>query len=187
MSRYHTAYINLGLGQRITAKDWKAMDSMRSLFSFAIPTEECFTAIAEHSPILEVGAGNGYWAYELRERGVDIIPTDIVDKHHNYFPQVKGGHLWLSPEIICAEDAIEKYLDHTLMMIWPDYDKPWAFYALKKYTGQYFIFVGEGWGGCTANDAFSHLLESQWEVLKTIHIPQHMGIHDYFRIYKRQV
>src|SRR5580692_3306348 len=45
-------------------------------FGFAVITEEVIALLKGYQPILEVGAGSGYWSYELRKAGIDIITTD---------------------------------------------------------------------------------------------------------------
>ena len=44
--------------------------------SFAIPNEVAIAAIAAHAPLVEVGAGTGYWSAVLQRRGVDILAFD---------------------------------------------------------------------------------------------------------------
>ena len=44
--------------------------------SFAIPTEAALEAIAEHAPLIECGAGTGYWSALLQQRGIDVIAYD---------------------------------------------------------------------------------------------------------------
>ena len=51
-------------------------ESFTQRYAFAIPSEEALTTIAELGPILEVGAGTGYWAYELAKCGADVVATD---------------------------------------------------------------------------------------------------------------
>ncbi len=46
---------------------------MVSKYSWALPNEELLTEIASRSPIIEIGAGNGYWASLLSKKGADII------------------------------------------------------------------------------------------------------------------
>ena len=45
-------------------------------YSWAIPSNEVILKIAQHSPLLEVGAGTGYWSWLLRQARADIIATD---------------------------------------------------------------------------------------------------------------
>ena len=41
-------------------------------YAFAIPSDEALDALADVSPLVEMGAGTGYWAYLLRKRHVDV-------------------------------------------------------------------------------------------------------------------
>ena len=60
--------------------------------------------IAEHSPIVELGAGTGYWAAMLARRGADVIAYDIEPPtsktnnqffHRQYFHVAAGTHATL--------------------------------------------------------------------------------------------
>lgn len=44
--------------------------------SFAVPSESALAAIAECGPIVEMGAGSGYWTALLQHRGVDVVAYD---------------------------------------------------------------------------------------------------------------
>lgn len=49
-------------------------------FAFAVPTEEVLEIVASlGKPVVEVGAGTGYWSWLLRNRGVDVIAYDAHD------------------------------------------------------------------------------------------------------------
>ena len=43
--------------------------------------------------------------------------------------------------------------------------------CLEHYTGQRLIYIGEGDGGCTADDQFHQMLEEHWE-----EVENHRGI-----------
>eukprot|EP00271_Cylindrocystis_brebissonii_P019739 TRINITY_DN6186_c0_g1_i1.p1 TRINITY_DN6186_c0_g1~~TRINITY_DN6186_c0_g1_i1.p1 ORF type:complete len:542 (-),score=66.17 TRINITY_DN6186_c0_g1_i1:227-1852(-) len=51
---------------------------LRRLYSWAVPTEEALAAIAAAAPngLVEMGAGTGYWAMLLRQRGVAVAAYD---------------------------------------------------------------------------------------------------------------
>jgi hypothetical protein len=51
---------------------------LRRMYSWGIPTNEALDAVSNASPagVIEVGAGTGYWAMLLQNRGVDIIAYD---------------------------------------------------------------------------------------------------------------
>ena len=44
--------------------------------SFAIPNEAALATIAENAPLIECGAGTGYWSALLQQRGVDVLAFD---------------------------------------------------------------------------------------------------------------
>ena len=60
------------------------MFSLRRKFSYAIPTEEVLRVLClpVFSPIVEIGAGTGYWAYLLRRRHVKIHAYDTYPPTH---------------------------------------------------------------------------------------------------------
>lgn len=66
-------------------------------YGFAIPNHEALEAIVElHQPIVEIGAGTGYWCYLLRQRGVDIVAYDTKNSQHKFEREwtdiVQGDH-----------------------------------------------------------------------------------------------
>lgn len=47
------------------------------LYAFAAPNEAALAALGKLAPLIEVGAGVGYWAHLLQARGIDVLATDI--------------------------------------------------------------------------------------------------------------
>jgi hypothetical protein len=80
-------------------------DELVHLYSWAIPNEDALRAIAAHGPILEVGAGNGYWAQLLTERGVDVLAFDPVPFAEGHYAEVE------STSVICRDGSswIQEY------------------------------------------------------------------------------
>jgi hypothetical protein len=160
-------------------------DDMVHLYSFAIPNDEALDALADHGPILEIGAGNGYWASLMRQKGIDVIALDLYPPPHpknNYF----RGDPWTDIEQGGAEES-EHHSNRTLFLCWPDLDDPWAYNALSCYTGNQVAYVGAGFGGCTADDAFHEKLDEEWEETVVVNIPQWTALHDSLRFYERKV
>jgi hypothetical protein len=56
----------------------RVQQPVRHGFGYAVPTEEALAALAALSPLLEIGAGVGYWAALLRGRGADVLATDAA-------------------------------------------------------------------------------------------------------------
>lgn len=149
-------------------------------FGFAILTAEAAQRLATHGPILEVGAGAGYWAYELQKLGCDVIATDPAPL--SCCPMVTPERIWTPAEPLTALQALEKYgvEDRTLMMVWPSWQGEWTGEALRQYLemgGQKLIYCGEPRGGCTGN-AELHDLMRDMVVVEQIIIPRWFGIRD---------
>lgn len=167
------------------AELWKKYDRFSFVwkYGFAIPDETALNEIAKHSPIIEIGAGPAYWAYELLKLhpSADIICTDCNELPQLEFPFEKQ---WMSITVMPAIEAVASHPDRTLMCIWPTYEQSWAADALKAYKGEKFIYCGE-YGGCCADDEFFNVLENDWIEIADIDIPIWHGLHDKLWVYKR--
>ena len=100
-------------------------------------------------------------------------------------------HVPIDP--VSALEALEEYgAVRTLLTVWPSYNESWPAQAVKEYTkkgGQTIIYVGEGSGGCTADNEFHDFLEDEkgpWELKECIDIPVWEYIHDRLYIYVRK-
>ena len=140
-------------------------------FAWAVPSPLAIKTIAKYSPIVEIGAGTGYWAYLLEQASAQVVCYDIAEPTTSYVKIKKGG-----PEVL------RDYATHTLFLCWPPYDNHMAFNCLRYYKGNYVIYIGEGYGGCTADDDFHRELDGQFKCILTVQIPQWEGIHDVCRI-----
>ena len=155
-------------------------------YGFAILDEKALQRIIDlEQPIIEVGSGLGYWSAILKDNGVDIIASDKFKIEDNKYH--KDGNTKPYLDIINGDAAqmAQEHPDRALMMIWPPYDTPMGYEALNAYEGDTVIYVGEGRGGCTADDDFHNLLSHEWEMIDDIDIPQWKGISDSLMIYKR--
>ena len=164
---------------------WDHRQTTVKTHSFSIPTEESLDKIRLYNPLLEVGAGTDYWAYEMRKKTIDVIATDISPEPMSN--QYEFSKIWTHVEALSAIDAVRKYPDRTLFVSWPTLGESWITEALKEYKGKYFIFVGESAGGCTADDAFFGLLEKEWVVKEYISLLCWPGIHDSMCIFQRNI
>jgi len=43
---------------------------------YAVPNDEALNVLEAHGPLVEVGAGTGYWSAVLQQRGVDVVAFD---------------------------------------------------------------------------------------------------------------
>ena len=127
-------------------------------FGFAIASTEAIQAIARLSPLLDIGAGCGYWTYELLKAGADC--TAIDTQTGKYMMDSKNPSIaywtnfWTKIRKVDASFAVKRNPNTNLLFCWPDYDVSWPTKALAASKCKYVAYVGEGSGGCTADDRF---------------------------------
>jgi hypothetical protein len=107
---------------------------------------------------LEIYSGKCAWAFCLRSLGCDIVATDLFTQDAS----------WITVEQLDAVSAVEKYNSKcsVLFCSWPDYDKDYAYEALKRFTGDTVIYIGEGKTGSCATDSFFDYLTQNYQKLE---------------------
>lgn len=125
-------------------------ESLAGQYAFAIPTAETLERIARHSPLMEIGAGSGYWAMCLASCGADIIaydryppgeadPCNISER--NWLFRKTYHKVFKGDETIAAEHG-----GRSLFLCWPPPENPMAFRALDSYIkagGHTVIVIGQ--------------------------------------------
>lgn len=152
-------------------------------FAWAIPDERALELIGETGKVVDIGAGGGYWASLLHNRGVEVHPYDPEPGQ-----SAQSAYLWRRVDRGTAEAAAD-HPDCTLFLCWPSYEASFASEALDRYTdagGTRVAYVGEYEGGCCADDEFFRTLGRQYREIEASHIPQYPGIHDYLTIWTRR-
>ncbi len=179
---------------------------------FAIPTNQAIDAIMRCSPtgIVEIGAGTGYWAHLLQQRGIDVAAFDIEPAPSRQNRWFAGARPWHAVHYGDGEVA-GQHPDRTLLIIWPTKNEIWAADAIELYHsagGTCVIYVGEEPGGRTGDNVFHALLgeltvcaqceyrstaspcicsvETRWCRTETIALPHWPGYHDNLHIYARR-
>ena len=143
-------------------------------YAWAVPDEEALKLIAElDQPVLDLGSGRGYWAWQLEQRGVRVLAEE---------PERYAWH-WRRPDRSNAERSLPR--DHALLFCWPTYADRWAYHRLREYQGDTVIYIGEH-GGCTAEALFHQLLDERFAGVGTVAIPSWDGIHDQLYVYRRK-
>lgn len=155
-----------------------------SYFSWAVPTQRVIRVIKEFvgdDKILEINAGNGLWSHLLSLNSVNMITTDKSPPNVTFTPV----------ETIDGISAVKKYINsdvRCLMTCWPSYLTTYANDAIEQGLTQGYlekiIYIGEGPGGCTGDDQLHEILNTKFELVEEIPIPQWEGIHDTLQLYK---
>lgn len=169
---------------------WPALDleerrrELASLFCWGVPNERALEVLAAHAPLVECGAGMGYWAALLRARGVDVLafdaaPPDKSTNEYHRFPRAP----WTSVEAEDAAVAARRHSDRTLFLCWPPFDDDRSSYAvLRAYRGDKLVFVGEG---ATGSVRFHRELALNWSPEEEVKLPNWPRLRDTLTVYRR--
>jgi hypothetical protein len=152
---------------------------LQAAYSYAIPSPETIEWVADYSdgrPILELGAGRGYWAAQLSRAGLtvhafELEPPDVVQNVS--FPQEIGqADVWY-PVSGLSDLSLNDCSDHVLLLCWPPgWGNTMASEALTAFEsagGDRLIYIGEPQGGKTADDAFFTGLSARWMLESSDH------------------
>lgn len=163
-------------------------DPLVKKYAWAIPGARAVERLVELSPLIEIGAGNGYWAKMIAQAGGLIEAYDHEPGRH---ARDADGDVWYPVREGGVERITERHRRHTLFLCWPPYDDPMAADALCQFMdvgGGTVAYVGEGWGGCTGDDLFHGLLSEFFEEDYDMgcSVPQWSGIHDSLEVWRRK-
>src|SRR5919109_4354077 len=153
---HRPARYGAGVSQPTATRGWRAC------FGFVLPTEPALRATAEASPagVVEIGAGTGYWARLLHDRGVDVVAFDIAPPPSPDNPWFAGVTPWY-PVRHGDESAVDRFPERTLLLVWPTRAEDWGAAAVERFAtagGERLAFVGEAHGGRTGDERFHALL-----------------------------
>jgi hypothetical protein len=159
-------------------------------YSWAIPNEKALKTIEDLGPIVEIGAGSGYWAALLRARGTDVVAFDK-------YP-IESGSSWHGgadkswTEVLKGDErSVAKYTDRTLMLSCPPPEDPMAFNALQAFKGDTLIYIGGPAPRKGAHDlygdlAFHQELRDKWKAVERVNLPQWPGRDYSLFVYRRR-
>lgn len=155
-------------------------------YSWAVPTPTDLSWLLgrlDGRGVVEVGAGTGYWAWQLSQLEVDVLAFDAEPCGETQYCGPTRYH----PVHAGDASSAAAHPDRALLLCWPPYSDPLAAAALRLYSGDLLVYVGEGSGGCCADDGFFEELEADWECLG--YSPGHAtfwGIHCDVSTYRRR-
>jgi hypothetical protein len=156
--------------------DWLNFKAaIASHFSWAVPTTEAIATIRKYTDAtIEIGAGNGYWAWLMEQVGISALAYDVEMPLFTWHPVALGNEL-----------AVQYHPGRTLFLCWPPYASDMAYNALSLYSGDLVIYVGEWPGGC-AEPKFFALLGALFAELESLPIPQWFMRDDRLRVFRRR-
>ena len=162
-------------------RDALIRDRFTQTFGFAVLTHEEIRLIQGYGPILEIGAGTGYWAMELSHAGTSIIATG-PGYSREYF---RDSPRWTEVLPLEARDAIWQHPGRNLLMCWP-HTAGWTWEAARTFQGKHLIYVGENGMGCTGGPVLNETPEERYRLSREIEIPRFQGMHDRLQVWTRK-
>ncbi len=157
-------------------------------YAWAVPNPEAVSLIASKGPIVEIGAGTGYWSWMLWQAGVDVVAYDQSPGPtlRNKFHRLKCG--WFPVRKSDGGEAVIKHADRTLFMSWPSNNRM-AFETLRKYGGKCLIYIGANssrLGVYTGDPSFHDLLKQEWQLVHRMELATWGNLTDAVRVYWRK-
>jgi hypothetical protein len=147
-------------------------------YSWAVPNDDVLAYLNNFDYITEVGAGSGYWAKCIEEHNVYTHQNCTVTATDSNPPDDTYTTVY--------EESAQEVTDDVVLLVWPPVNSMMAASALS-HEPNHVLYVGEGRGGCTANDLFFNLIEDEYGLVETIDTPSYAGVHDNFYHYVRKV
>ena len=153
-------------------------------FAWAIPGPAALATIADAGPVVEAGAGTGYWAALLRERGADVVASEPATHGGNAYHT--AGPLWTDVEPVDGVTAVRRHRDRTLLLCWPPpQDDAASWSVLRAYRGDVLLYVGEGIDGPAGTTRFHRELALNWTATDEVAIPTWPGLRDRLTVFRR--
>ncbi len=154
-------------------------------YSWSIPWDPALKLLKRLGPLVEIGAGTGYWAKLLRARGVDHVaydtqPPTAKSKQNEFHPNAER----FSEVEVGGPEKISLHPDRALFLYWPPPDEPMATECLKNFQGKKLAFIGDGQS--VADEEFNELVRRHFDVMHALTMPQWMGSGDQLTIYRRR-
>ena len=119
-------------------------------FGFSLPSKELLDVLEEHQPIVEIGAGTGYMTRLMRNRGIEVIGTDI-----GFGQRFACGTFDQYQLRIPGKTAVRRFRDHTVFCAWPSLWETWFRQALRAMqVGQKLVVIEED--ACAEDSAWDY-------------------------------
>ena len=154
-------------------------------YGFAIMTRQAIEQIHEtvgDTPIVEIGAGNGWLAHEMNEHGLTVFPTDPVQIKRNKYAV---GEEHMPVERLDGREALQKYPDASMMWSWPEMSA-YVRNVMTAFHGKHLIYIGENGDGCTGpQEDIVVTMEGRYREAGHIYIPSFPSVNDNVNILER--
>jgi hypothetical protein len=149
---------------------------LQAIYAYAIPSPETLEWISRFcagQPVVELGAGRGYWAAQLTLSGLVVDAYDVEPPGNSgnvsFLPAAGQTDVWHHVgDLGEFADRVSGRSGLVLFLCWPPgWGNTMASQALSDFDkagGSRLIFIGEPRGGKTGDDAFFDALSATWKL-----------------------
>jgi hypothetical protein len=111
-------------------------------YAYVLPTDSTLAMLAGLGPLVEIGAGTGYWAHRLRSIGVDIVafdqaPLDGERTNRYHFHVRPWTHVEQGDQTVLSDHS-----DRGLLLCWPPLFSSLGD-CLTYYRGDTVAYIGD--------------------------------------------
>jgi hypothetical protein len=111
-------------------------------YAYVFPSDSTLAMLAGLGPLVEMGAGTGYWAQRLRSIGVDIVAFDQAPLGGERTNRYHSGQPWSHVEQ-GDQTVLSGYADRCLLLCWPPLFSSLGD-CLTYYRGDTIAYIGDG-------------------------------------------
>jgi hypothetical protein len=120
-----------------------ALTELAQAYAYVFPDEQVLEQVAKVGPLVEMGAGTGYWANRLLALGSDVIAYDQAppngeesNRYHH------ATHMW-SNVLLGDQTFLLAHPDRALFLCWPPLFSSLGD-SLSFYEGDTVALIGDG-------------------------------------------
>jgi hypothetical protein len=165
---------------------WHLRDEWVIRFGFAIPCGELLDHLAAAAPIVEVGAGTGYMTALMRNRGIEVIGSDLDCRGYSDHGFLTGCFDEEQVQGVQAKTMVRRYPERAVFCSWPTLNATWFRQMLRAMRiGQQLVVIRED--ACAEETAWQYLNDC-FDHVTDIDIPAFLHLNDIASVYikKRQ-
>jgi hypothetical protein len=166
---------------------WDGRERLIAKYAWAIPSPEALDAIAALGrPIVEMGAGTGYWSSLLGGMGLKITAFDRrpPDRLPNPWHS-PSREVWTEVRKGRPRDLLAFRRSYALFLCWPP-PTGMAGLSLCYMQPKVVVYVGEKSGGETGDRRFFEILNDEYRLRRTVDIPRWWMHKDRLEIWERR-
>jgi len=142
-------------------------------YAWAIPDEAALAELVALGPLVEAGAGTGYWAALIGARGGDVVAYDLAP----------GERTWTEVRSGDSVASVRAHPDRTLFLCWPPFDTDAGYRAIRAYRGDVLAYAGDA--RATGTPRMHQELALNWTPEATMALPTWPGVADRLVILRR--